>query len=150
MTVAEVCERSTRQSLISPSCDDKMVEGTVRPFKSPAWCHNGLHRPGRCTQCITDVTKTRFVDIDDVTAIGLFQEMIKEALQIVYYSIPLIQTGRGEKINPVFIPGEGQYLQGQTTKLKAVVPEENAQGIQMQLQMRAITGTNLRTWKLIL
>lgn len=64
--------------------------------------------------------------------------MIKEGSQIVYYSVLLIQTA-----NPAFIPGKGQYTQGQTTKLKGMVTEENAQGIQMQLKMRHITGTNM-------
>lgn len=66
MTVAEVCEscvlQCVRQFLISPSCDDKMVEGTVRPFTSPGRCHNWLHRLERRTQDITDLTKTRFVN----------------------------------------------------------------------------------------
>lgn len=48
MTGAEVGESSIlqciRQSFISPSCDDRMVEGTVRLFKSPTRCHNGPHR----------------------------------------------------------------------------------------------------------
>lgn len=69
--------------------------------------------------------------------------MIKEGSQIVYYNILLIQSGRGEMINPVFIPGEGQHMQGQTTKIRAMATEENAQGIQMQLKKRHITGTNM-------
>lgn len=46
-------------------------------------------------------------------------------------------------MNPVFIPAKGQYKQGQTTKLKVMVTEENAQSIQMELKMRHITGTNM-------
>lgn len=41
----------------------------------------------------------------------------------------MIQRRRGEKINPVFIPAKGQYKQSQTTKLKVMVAEENAQSI---------------------
>lgn len=39
----------------------------------------------------------------------------------------LSQRRRGEKINPVFIPAKGQ--QRQTTKLKVMFTEENAQSI---------------------
>lgn len=69
--------------------------------------------------------------------------MFKEDSQIVYYSVLLIQTGRGEKITPVFISGEDQYMQGQTTKLKAAATGENAQGIQMHLKTTLTPGTNM-------
>lgn len=104
--------------------------------RSKARCHNGPHRLGRRTQYITDLTKAKFVDIDAVLAIGLFQ------YNTVYCWFRPAMEKRSTRC--VLSLQKVKTLQGQTNMLKErrSKKKEIAQGVQIELQMWPITKTN--------